>query len=115
MVMTTVVAGRHAEPVAEPDEPGVPERASRRTYTAQYKLRVLAEYERCDRDGKGALLRHAPDMNGQRYSHPARARPRRDLRDRLTHPILRSQLVGSPDCDAQSAGVSQPVSSSQPV
>jgi transposase len=58
MVMTTVLAGRHAEPVAaEPDEPEVPERASRRTYTAQYKLRILAEYERRDRDGKGALLR----------------------------------------------------------
>jgi transposase len=57
MVMTSVVAGRHAEPVAEPDEAEVPERASRRTYTAQYKLRILAEYERRDRDGKGALLR----------------------------------------------------------
>ena len=57
MEMTTVAAGRHAEPVAEPDEPEVPERASRRTYTAQYKLRILAEYERRDRDGKGALLR----------------------------------------------------------
>src|SRR5260370_25428745 len=56
MVMTTVVAGRHAEPVTEP-EPEVPERATRRTYTAQYKLRMLAEYERRDRDGKGALLR----------------------------------------------------------
>src|SRR5690242_13357383 len=57
MVMTTVAAGRHAEPVAEPDEPEVPERATRRTYTAHYKLRILAEYERRDRDGKGALLR----------------------------------------------------------
>jgi len=43
MVMTTVLAGRHAELVAaEPDEPEVPERASRRTYTAQYKLGILA-------------------------------------------------------------------------
>src|SRR5512133_3973835 len=58
MVMTTVLAGRHAEPVAvAPDEPEVPERASRRTYTAPYKLRILAEYERRDRDGRGALLR----------------------------------------------------------
>ena len=57
--MTTVVDGRHAEPVTEPaePEPEVPERASRRTYSAQYKLRILAEYERRDRDGKGALLR----------------------------------------------------------
>ena len=56
MVMTTVVAGRHAEPVTEP-EPEVPERATRRTYTAQYKLRILAEYERRARDERGALLR----------------------------------------------------------
>src|SRR5215218_4031539 len=57
MVMTSMVAGRHAGPVNEPDDPEVPERASRRTYSAQYKLRILAEYERRDRDGKGALLR----------------------------------------------------------
>ena len=57
MVMTTVLSGRHAEPVTEPPEPEVPERATRRTHTAQYKLRVLAEYERQDRDGRGALLR----------------------------------------------------------
>ena len=57
MVVTTVVSGRHAEPVTEPPEPEVPERATRRSYTAQYKLRILAEYERRDRDGRGALLR----------------------------------------------------------
>src|SRR5258708_9116066 len=56
MVMTSVVAGRHAEPVTGP-EPEVPERATRRTYTAQYKLRILAEYERRARDERGALLR----------------------------------------------------------
>ena len=52
-----MVSGRHAEPVTEPPEPEVPERATRRSYTAQYKLRILAEYERRDRDGRGALLR----------------------------------------------------------
>lgn len=57
MVMTTVLSGRHSEPVTEPPEPEVPERATRRSYTAQYKLRILAEYERRDRDGRGALLR----------------------------------------------------------
>src|SRR5438552_11930286 len=54
--MPTLVAGRHAEPVTEP-EPEVPERATRRTYTAQYKFRILAEYERRGRDERGALLR----------------------------------------------------------
>src|SRR5215218_6599583 len=57
MLMTSMASGRHAEPVTEPAEPEVPERATRRTYSAQYKLRILAEYERRDRDGKGALLR----------------------------------------------------------
>ena len=57
MVMTSRLSGRHAEPVNEPAEPEVPERATRRTYSAQYKLRILDEYERRDRDGKGALLR----------------------------------------------------------
>ncbi|MCY7401443.1 MAG: hypothetical protein LH477_10905 [Nocardioides sp.] len=38
-------------------DPQVPERARRRTYTAKYKRDVLAEYEACDRAGRGALLR----------------------------------------------------------
>ena len=57
MVMTRVVPGRHAVPVSEPAEPEVTERATRRVFSAQYKLRILAEYERRDRDGKSALLR----------------------------------------------------------
>src|SRR5437667_10201674 len=57
MMVTTVVAGRHAVPVSEPVEPEVTERATRRVFSAQYKLRILAEYERRDRDGKSALLR----------------------------------------------------------
>jgi transposase len=35
----------------------VPAKARRRTYSARYKLQVLAEYEKLDREGKGALLR----------------------------------------------------------
>src|ERR671918_1395484 len=42
---------------ADPPDPGVPERARRRTYSARYKLEILAEYEACDRQAKGALLR----------------------------------------------------------
>lgn len=39
-------------------DPEVSERAKRpRTYPASYKAEILAEYERLDRDGKGALLR----------------------------------------------------------
>lgn len=48
---------RQAGPVDEVPDPQVPERARRRTYTAKYKRDVLAEYEACDRAGRGALLR----------------------------------------------------------
>jgi transposase len=41
----------------DPD-PEVPERArGPRRYSASYKARILAEYERLDKQGKGALLR----------------------------------------------------------
>ncbi len=46
----------HAGQVPNPS-PEVPERAKRRSYSAKYKLEILAEYEGLDRDGKGALLR----------------------------------------------------------
>lgn len=51
---TVVQAG--GVPADLPD-PEVPERARRRTYSARYKLEILAEYEACDREAKGALLR----------------------------------------------------------
>src|SRR2546421_1739972 len=57
MVMTSVVSGRHAVPVSESVEPEVSERATRRVFSPQYKLRILEEYERRDRDGRSALLR----------------------------------------------------------
>src|SRR5947209_19591908 len=57
MMMTREGSGRHAVPVDEPAEPEVSERATRRVFSAQYKLRMLAEYERRDRDGRSALLR----------------------------------------------------------
>ena len=57
LMMTSEVSGRHAVPVDEPAEPEVPERARRRVFSAQYKLRILAEYERRDRDRRSALLR----------------------------------------------------------
>jgi transposase len=57
MVMTRVVPGEHSVVVSEPAEPEVSERATRRVFSAQYKLRILAEYERRDREGKSVLLR----------------------------------------------------------
>jgi transposase-like protein len=46
----------HGGRVSDPN-PEVPERAKRRSYSAKYKLEILAEYETLERDGKGALLR----------------------------------------------------------
>ena len=48
--------GGHAVRVEDVPDPQVSDRASRRTYTARYKLDVLAEYERSDKAGKGALV-----------------------------------------------------------
>jgi transposase len=38
-------------------DPEVPAKARSRTYSAAYKARILAEYDGCDKAGKGALLR----------------------------------------------------------
>jgi transposase len=54
--MAPVPSPVQAGPMDVPD-PQVPERATRRTYTAKYKRDVLAEYDGCYRVGKGALLR----------------------------------------------------------
>jgi transposase len=50
-------AGGHAVRVEDVPDPQVDERASRRTYTAKYKLEILREYEQLDKADKGALLR----------------------------------------------------------
>jgi transposase len=38
-------------------DPEVPARARTRAWSASFKARILAEYESCDKAGKGALLR----------------------------------------------------------
>lgn len=55
--MTEALASGQAGSVEDVPDPQVPERARRRTYPAKYKRDVLAEYEACDRAGRGALLR----------------------------------------------------------
>jgi transposase-like protein len=57
MLMTNEVSDRHAVPVDEPADAEVPERAKRRVFSAQYKLRILAEYERRSPVMRSALLR----------------------------------------------------------
>lgn len=50
---------RTGEPgIMPPPDPEVPEKKRRRKFTAQYKLRILAEAEACKEPGQiGALLR----------------------------------------------------------
>ena len=50
-------AGRVTGERRERPDPEVPERARRRTFTAQYKLDVVAEYDAAEAGEKGAVLR----------------------------------------------------------
>ena len=55
----SMAPGMHADGMdnqRRPD-PEVPERPRQRSYSARYKAEILAEYERLDKAGKGALLR----------------------------------------------------------
>ena len=49
--------GRVADAGTQRPDPEVPERARRRTFTAKYKLEVLAAYDKAPDGEKGALLR----------------------------------------------------------
>jgi transposase len=55
----SVTSGVHAEGMdnQQRPDPEVPERPRPRSYSARYKAEILAEYERLDKAGKGALLR----------------------------------------------------------
>jgi hypothetical protein len=52
-----LVPGGHAVRVEDVPDPQVGEHVSQRTYTAKYKIEILAKYYRLDKAGKGALLR----------------------------------------------------------
>jgi transposase len=49
--------GSSEDALPDPEVPAVPARARGRTFSPQYKLKILAEYDALDREGKGALLR----------------------------------------------------------
>ena len=49
--------GRVADDTPQRPDPEVPERARRRTFTAKYKLEILAAYDAASDGDKGALLR----------------------------------------------------------
>jgi transposase-like protein len=87
-------AGRVTGERQERPDPEVPEKARRRTFTAQYKLDVVAEYDAAGPGEKGAILRreglyssHLVDWRRSRDSGalagPARprGRPAADPRD----------------------------------
>ena len=87
-------AGRVTGDRQERPDPEVPEKASRRTFTAQYKLDVLAAYDAAGPGEKGAILRreglyssHLVDWRRSRDSGALaglarpRGRPSADPRD----------------------------------
>src|SRR5260221_8035823 len=86
-------AGRVTGERRERPDPEVPERARRRTFTAQYKLDVVAEYDAAPVGEKGAVLRReglysshviewrrAPDARALARPGPPRGRPAADPR-----------------------------------
>jgi transposase len=57
MTMPTTLMRAHDEPMGD-GAPELPDKPQRRSFTAEYKLRIVAEYDACVGDGdKGALLR----------------------------------------------------------
>lgn len=67
-------SGRVAEDAMQRPDPEVPERARRRTFTAKYKLEVLAAYDAAPDGEKGAVLRR----EGLYSSHITEWRKARD-------------------------------------
>jgi transposase len=87
-------AGRVTGERRERPDPEVPEKARRRTFTAQYKLEVVAEYDAAAAGEKGAVLRreglYSSHLVGWRRARDAgvlagaarpRGRPAADPRD----------------------------------
>ncbi len=86
--------GRVSGAATERPDPEVPQRARRRTFTAKYKLEILAAYDAAPDGEKGALLRReglysshivewrrARDAGALAALATPRGRPRRDARD----------------------------------
>jgi transposase-like protein len=82
----------------ERPDPEVPERARRRTFTAQYKLDVVAEYDAAPAGQKGAVLRR----EGLYSSHVIEWRRARDAGALAGQPVPRGRPAGDPR-DAQIA------------
>ncbi len=58
MTMPTLLMQRAHDETMSDDAPELPDKPRRRSFPAEYKLRIVAEYDACVGDGdKGALLR----------------------------------------------------------
>jgi transposase len=89
MTMTPTVLATRDTGVMDQHEQQQPDPAAkprRRTFTAEKKLALLAEYDAADRDGKGALLRREAIYT----SHISEWRKQRD-RGTLTAPAARKR------------------------
>ena len=91
-------AGRATGERPERPDPEVPERARRRSFTAQYKLEVRAAYDAAGPGGKGAILRR----EGLYSSHIVDWRRSRD-RGALAGPARPRGLAAADPRDAQIA------------
>jgi transposase len=67
--------GAHAGVVTEHPSGEVPERATRRTFTAAYKLKIVEEYDNAKPGGRGEVLRR----EGLYSSHLTEWRKARDI------------------------------------
>jgi transposase len=75
MTMPTLLMQRAQNEAMGDDAPALPDKPRRRTFTAEYKLAIVAEYDACAGDGdKGALLRR----EGLYSSHVVEWRRARD-------------------------------------
>ena len=75
MTMPTQLMQRAHDEVMTEEGPTLPDKPRRRTFTAEYKLRIVEEHDACAGDGdKGALLRR----EGLYSSHIAEWRRARD-------------------------------------
>jgi transposase-like protein len=95
-------AGRVTGERQERPDPEVPEKARRRSFTAQYKLDVVAEYDAAATGEKGAVLRR----EGLYSSHVIEWRRPRDV-GALTGPARPRGRPGADPGDAQIAPAAQ--------
>jgi transposase len=98
--LVTGDAGRVTGERQERPDPEVPEKARRRTFTAQYKLDVVAEYDAAVPGEKGAVLRR----EGLYSSHVIEWRRARDS-GALASPAVRPR--GRPAADPRDAQIAR--------